>query len=132
MAAARDDLWQRGAHRAHDAVQVDVQHAIEILGVHAQERPRRVRGDAGIGDHQIQTAESGHRLLDGGLRGRFNPHVGNQSQRAVGADLSDGALDAVIVDVRDDHARVTHNRASDLRIEPCRSQHRRGRVSRFV
>ena len=64
-----------------------------------------MRGDAGIGDHQIQTAESGHRLLDGGLRGRFNPHVGNQSQRAVGADLSDGALDAVIVDVRDDHAR---------------------------
>ena len=86
-----------------DAEQVDVQHALDRVGVDLQHRA--VTGDSGIGDDGVDPAE----LLDGpvgcGLHGGKVTNVGNHGQHLlVAAELGRSGRQSGLVQVGQDQS----------------------------
>ena len=51
-AVGRDEVRQRGPRRVQHALEVDVDHELELLGIELEKRP--VGADAGVGDDDVQ------------------------------------------------------------------------------
>ena len=82
VAAPLDHRRQCGADRAPLAEQVDVDGPLEFAGIDGQDRLRG-RGDAGVGDHDVDAAEPGDRGVGGALQRVQVAHVGLERGRAL-------------------------------------------------
>ena len=75
--ALRDHLLGRGLVAVEDAVEVDVEHAVDILGGELEER--LYLRDAGVGDHGVEGPEGGDRFLDQGFHFGGGGDVGDDA-----------------------------------------------------
>ena len=95
MAATLENVRKRGAHRAPDAEQVDVDRLLD--GLRGDKPQRAPGGDPGVGHGDVEAAEPvGERIDRGGQRDRV-AHVGDG--RLGAANPRCDALQAVAVDV---------------------------------
>ena len=87
MTTPGDDLRERGAYGAPHAKQVNLDHPLELPLLDGGDGHRRVDGDAGVGDHHVQTPEP----LGGGHDHRVEPlavgDIEGHRQCAVAAEL---------------------------------------------
>jgi hypothetical protein len=104
--AAGDDVLERGLDGAPHAEQVDLDDALEHGRRHGARGRRRVGGDAGVGEDDVQPAEA----LDGGaddvVHGRRVGDVRGDGEHLPGRQERGGAVEAGAAEVGEDDVRA--------------------------
>ena len=83
----------------------DGERALDVLAAHRAER-RGARGDAGVGHHDVETAEALDGRRDDALHRAAVGHVGGEAERALLVDLRGCGLDSALVEVDEDDRRA--------------------------
>jgi hypothetical protein len=78
-------MRQRGSDGVDRSFDVDVDHLLEVLGIELQERP--VRADAGVGDQDVETAETVDRCCYCLVELTLVAHVADEAERLAEAEV---------------------------------------------
>src|SRR5262249_27329939 len=102
---------QRGGGRVERALEVDVDHRLEVLGSELEERP--VHPDARVGDDAVKPAEMRDGLLDSRVDRAPVPDVADDADRAVEPEVVAGSRQ------QGDLRALPGERASDRGADPA-------------